>query len=518
MVGGYLVESVLGVGGMGTVYRARHPRLPRYDALKILSGAYATDPLYRARFEREADRAAVIDHPSVVRVYDHGQDRGILWISMQLVNGPNSLELLRERPGGLSLAEITNIAREIGEALDYSHAAGVLHRDVKPGNIFVDRSGERPRYLLGDFGIARSYTDSRLTQLGSVVGTVDYCSPEQLADEPTGPQSDQYAFAATIMHLLTGHRPFGVAGAAIIAQRHLTAELPPASELRLGLPIAVDGVFDRAMSKNMAGRYSSNLAFAAELAASLSTGGESHPIHVSSPAHSVPPPHDLASSRGLSESNDRTQLLNPITHRSPLTRSARKLGIWAIGVIGLVLAVLLAAHRTDGVPANPAPAASTKMINDAGSIDPCSIPASIIQKLTLRPLQRGTAPTPIKDCFSITSEFPWMTVEFAVYPTDSGSAHASAALTRYYDQGQEVGGLPGWRSYTTHSSPGQSSPIYCNVSYINSAAAEIFEIYSLLLPSGSSVDDPDSSLRRSLCDRLPGVAEEINSLIAHVYD
>lgn len=270
VIGGYRIEAVIGVGGMSTVYRARHPRLPRSDALKVLSGlAISQDPTARRRFEREASRVAGLTHPNIVRIYDSGTDDTVSWLSMELIEGTDALGLLKEHPGGLPLPQAVELVRAIAEALDHSHRHGVQHRDVKPGNILVDRSRSTVRYALGDFGIARASTDPRMTQSGTVLGTVDYCSPEQLADQPLDGSCDQYSLAATTVHLLSGQRPYGTAGVATIAHRQLTAQPPRPSELRPDLPPEVDAVIARAMSKEPADRYPDCRTFAVDLSAAL---------------------------------------------------------------------------------------------------------------------------------------------------------------------------------------------------------------------------------------------------------
>ena len=225
---GYTILRLLGAGGMGEVYLAQHPRLPRQDALKVLPASVSGDTEYRARFEREADIAATLWHPHIVGVHDRGEFDGQLWIAMDYVDGTDAGDLLKSYPTGLPQREVLNIVTAVGEALDYAHQRHLLHRDVKPANILVSKqeTGEE-RILLADFGIARWDNDaSGLTQTNMTVGTVSYAAPEQLMGRDLDGRADQYALAATAYHLLTGTPPFQHSNPAVVISQHLSA-LPP---------------------------------------------------------------------------------------------------------------------------------------------------------------------------------------------------------------------------------------------------------------------------------------------------
>jgi len=264
---GYVIQRLLGRGGMGEVYLAQHPRLPRQDALKILSMASTADEEFRARFNREAELAATLFHPHIVGVLDRGEVNGRLWISMAYVDGTDAGRLIRERyPRGMPEQDVSEIVTAVADALDFGHERRLLHRDVKPENILVAASdGHRRRVLLTDFGIARRIDDvSNLTDDGVAVGTISYVAPEQLLGKPLDGRADQYALAATAFHLLTGAPPFQDSNRAVVISHHLGTPPPRISDRRPDLA-HLDAVLARALAKNAGERYPSCLEFARAL-------------------------------------------------------------------------------------------------------------------------------------------------------------------------------------------------------------------------------------------------------------
>jgi serine/threonine protein kinase, bacterial len=264
----YTILRLLGSGGMGEIYLAQHPRLPRNDALKVLPTTFTEDHEYRERFNREADIAATLWHPHIVGVHDRGEFNGQLWISMDYVEGTDAADLLEEHyPNGMPPDEVLRIVTAVGEALDYAHQRQLLHRDVKPANILLSHpeSGDE-RVLLADFGIARWVDDaSGLTGTNMTVGTVAYAAPEQLMGEQLDGRADQYALAATAFHLLTGTPLFQHSNPAVVISQHLTADPPQIGTRRPALS-DLGPVFSKALAKAPADRYDSCMEFANALA------------------------------------------------------------------------------------------------------------------------------------------------------------------------------------------------------------------------------------------------------------
>ncbi|WP_084513189.1 serine/threonine protein kinase [Nocardia mikamii] len=266
---GFTVERLLGQGGMGSVYLARHPRLPRLTALKLLNRELYTDAEIRARFEREADLCAQLDHPGIVAVYDRGVEDDQLWICMQYVDGVDAATV---NPLTLPPERAVQIVEGVADALDYAHGNGVLHRDVKPANILLARavSGKGERVFLTDFGIARLREDStHLTQAGMFTATLAYASPEQMTGVELDHRSDQYSLACALYWLLTGTGPFDSEHPTEVIRGHLQLPVPPASARRAGLSPAMDGVIARAMAKRASERFGSCMEFAAAARAAL---------------------------------------------------------------------------------------------------------------------------------------------------------------------------------------------------------------------------------------------------------
>jgi serine/threonine-protein kinase len=267
VVSGYTIEQVLGEGGMGIVYRAAHPTLPRSDALKVLRSDFSADDQFRARFLREADLAATMDHPNIVAVYNRGESDGHLWIAMQFVQGTDADKELRD--GRMTPARAGHITVEVAKALDYAHRRNLLHRDVKPANFLLARDDER--VFLADFGIARALDEAvGLTQTGMVMASVAYAAPESLAGDAVDHRADIYSLGCSLYRLLTQKTPYARSGGmAAMAAAHLSQPPPRVTELAPALPEAIDAVIANAMAKDPNQRYQTAGEFAAAAARAL---------------------------------------------------------------------------------------------------------------------------------------------------------------------------------------------------------------------------------------------------------
>src|SRR5205823_7167050 len=257
--GRYELDGVVGRGGMAEVYRARDIRLDRIVAIKTLRADLARDQTFQARFRREAQSAASLNHPSIVAVYDTGEDMTsgvpVPYIVMEYVDGRTVRDLLQEGHRLLperSLEIIDGVLR----ALDYSHQAGIVHRDIKPGNVMVTRNGD---VKVMDFGIARAMSDAQatMTQTAQVIGTAQYLSPEQARGERVDSRSDLYSTGCLLYELLTGRPPFTGDSPVAIAYQHVRENPVPPSRVDPEVPQWADAIVLRAMAKDPRDRYQS---------------------------------------------------------------------------------------------------------------------------------------------------------------------------------------------------------------------------------------------------------------------
>jgi serine/threonine-protein kinase len=250
--GRYRVLSRLGAGGMAEVWSAEDSQLGRRVAIKLLASRFAADPDFRERFRREASSAAAMQHPNIVSIYDRGEWDGTSYIAMELVDGRTLKQLITERgPAGPGAA--IDITIEILKALRYAHKRGIVHRDIKPQNVLLDHEGG---VKVADFGIARAGA-SEMTEEGAMMGTVQYVSPEQAQGLPVSPRSDLYSVGIVLYELLTGRVPFDGEAPVSIALKQVSEPPVPPSQLRPGVPAALEHVVLRALEKDPARRYQS---------------------------------------------------------------------------------------------------------------------------------------------------------------------------------------------------------------------------------------------------------------------
>jgi serine/threonine protein kinase, bacterial len=383
---GYTILRVLGAGGMGTVYLVQHPRLPRQDALKVLSADLTTDPQYRARFLREADVAASLSHPNILGIHDRGECGDQFWIAIDFVRGTDAAKLLHDRyPRGMPVGLAMQIIAPVASALDHAHQRGLLHRDVKPANILIaDPESESQRVFLADFGIARRVDDTSLTATNIAVGTVAYAAPEQLMGELIDGRADQYALACTAFHLLTGTQPYRAPSSMAIVTQHVMAPLPMIGERRPDVA-SLQPVFAKAMAKKPAERFARCQDFARALQRALDAaparrapepgrGDETMlapdlvygPGSKFAPTQSASAPPKPAPPRpaGTAGTADRRKTQPKSQPKSQPNRKSRRLlfaGIGAVAtVIGVIAAIALtgtgdSTHPAGGLPKGALP-------------------------------------------------------------------------------------------------------------------------------------------------------------------
>ncbi len=268
VAGRYRMERRLGAGGMSTVFLASDTVLERAVAVKLLAEHLADDDAFVARFRREALAAARLQHPNVVQVFDSGQDAesGRHYIVMEFVDGPSCADLLREQTQ-LGVEEAVQVLRDACQGLDYAHRAGVVHRDVKPGNLLITK--EMHTTKIADFGIAKAAELTRITQVGSVLGTAAYLSPEQAHGDEAGPSSDIYSLGVCAYQFLTGRLPHEYGSLTELALKQQQDAVTPITSLRPEVPRELDEAVRLSLEREPEGRYGSALQFAHALDAGL---------------------------------------------------------------------------------------------------------------------------------------------------------------------------------------------------------------------------------------------------------
>lgn len=248
----YELQSKIGDGGMAAVYKALDLKLNRVVAIKILRDSYAADPQFLARFKREAEQAASLNHPNIVRVFDVGDEGDVHYIVMELVEGLSLKDvIIAEAP--LAISRALEFGAQIADGIGYAHSTGLIHRDIKPQNILIDSSG---RIKVTDFGIAKSATASTLTEAGITLGTVHYFSPEQAKGLPVMPQSDIYSIGVVLFEMLTGRIPFDSDNPVALALKHIEEMPPPLRRFNPSVPPVVEQIVLKALSKDPNQRFS----------------------------------------------------------------------------------------------------------------------------------------------------------------------------------------------------------------------------------------------------------------------
>lgn len=340
--GRYEIEQKIGDGGMGTVYRGRDKRLHRPVAIKVLHSHYVNDSDFLARFQHEAQAAAILSHPNIVSVYDVGQDGDIHYIVMEYIDGLN-LKTLINRDAPMDVAHAVAIAEAIAQGLSAAHKVGLVHRDIKPQNILVTHGGEHVQ--ITDFGIAKSHLSTTLTQTGITFGTADYISPEQAQGKKATPRSDLYSLGVTLYEMLTGRLPFTGDSPVAVAMQHVNTAPPAPRKLNPYIPPGLEAILLKALAKDPAQRPAdaqemSHMLRSYQSLAFQPTQPSSMPTRYRPPAGSAYAP--------ARTSYPSTGTSIPLPRATPMQKAPRQQGvgcggfivgmIMLVGVIALVLA------------------------------------------------------------------------------------------------------------------------------------------------------------------------------------
>jgi serine/threonine protein kinase len=289
---GHRIEGVLGRGGMGVVYQATDLRLNRMAALKLITPTLSADEDFRRRFQRESQLAASVRQPNVVTIFQAGEADGLLYVTMELIRGMDLRALIDQR-GRLDLGTASAIVTQTAAALDTAHAAGLVHRDVKPGNVLIAEDPPLHVYLT-DFGLTkRTSSQSGITKAGLFVGTVDYAAPEQVKAWPVDARADVYALGCVLFEMVAGQPPFRRENEYATMYAHTSEAPPPLSSVVPGAPPALDAVLSRALAKDPGQRFPSAGDLARAVSAAVAGHAPSEPertVAVGRAAPSPPPP------------------------------------------------------------------------------------------------------------------------------------------------------------------------------------------------------------------------------------
>ena len=429
---GYRIERVVGSGGMGSVYLAQGPDLPRHDALKVLSSAYGSNPEFRARFLREADVAAALTHPNIVAIHQRGETaEGELWIAMQYVDGTDADAALRA--GTMTAQRAVHIVAEVAKALDYAHLRNVVHRDVKPANFLLSGpGGPSERVLLGDFGIARGLDDIGLTTTGSVLATMAYAAPEMLSGLAFDARADVYSLGCSLFRLLTGATPFPNNGPAAVVLAHLHQPPPRVTDRRPDLPSGLDWVIATAMAKEPAHRFrtAGDLAEAAQNALFEAAPSAARAVL---PAAAVGTPHP--SDGGPHQPSWPAQSAPAEPPPAPRRRLRWALVGAALIVVVAGVAALTVIGGSDDTAAPPPASAPSAAAPPTAAMTQRPLPATDLATLLPAPVSLGMTSLAVQDLGLLYSSNTLADNAAELDAPECAAAWAPAQATVYGDSG-----------------------------------------------------------------------------------
>ncbi len=402
-IDGYLIEKLLGKGGMARVYRGQEVHLGRYVAVKVIEPQSRTDPQYAMRFQKEGRAVAQLQHPHIVSIYRFGEVSSLFYMVMQYIDGTDLGWVLRDYARDTALMpyeDVLAVISQVGSALDYAHSKGVIHRDIKPANVMLDKEG---RAIVTDFGLALVQTEGTH---GEIFGTPHYIAPEQAVSSAGAvPQSDQYSLGVMLYEMLTGGVPYDSTSAMDIALAHMTEPLPSPLEGNPDLPLVFVPVLEKVLQKEPGNRYPSCSAFAADLQQAiqaskhqastisrLSMLGVSEQVKAFRAANPLPPlPAPVAAPAAPQEQKAApADITRRVTPPSTVIRPANPRKNWAVATIAATAVVIIgliavAALLTGNNGQTPTPTAvsisASELPQIAGSTTP--IPLDVLPLATL---------------------------------------------------------------------------------------------------------------------------------------